>query len=132
MQFFLCGRRDRSQDIPQGEGTPHALLLFGLSLHRSLQAANGRLVAGKFLSAFLDDVCAVCTNERVWAVHQTLEQELRMHCSILGHHGKTQISAGCDQLTRTARIVDPTQAVSPWLSGTFCFRARCCRVAVTR
>ena len=58
---------------------------------QSMVDSNGRLVPGKFLSAFLDNVYAVCTPEKVLVFHQILEQELQTHSSVSVHHGETQI-----------------------------------------
>ena len=66
--------------IPQGEdgeqGDPLVPLLFCLSLHKALVAANARLREGESLFAFLDDVYVTCAPERVLAVRRILRQEI--------------------------------------------------------
>ena len=51
-------------------------LLFCLSLHKALVAANARLREGESLLAFLDDVYVTCALERVLAVRRILQQEI--------------------------------------------------------
>ena len=80
---ILCGKtRLVSQDIPQGEGGPKTGLRW-----------RSRNVSGKesVCSFFVDDICVVCTPERVADVHAIIQQELFAHARISVHHGKTQV-----------------------------------------
>ena len=45
----------------------------------------------KQLFAFLDDVCAVCSSDRVGDVHQVWSEELWAHSRIRPHHCKMQV-----------------------------------------
>ena len=93
-------------------------LLFCLSLHKALVAANARLQEGESLFVFLDDIYVTCAPDRVLAVHQILQQEIQNHCCISVHHGKTQIwNRGgqhpfrCESLTTAAQTIDPNSVV---------------------
>ena len=121
--YFWDDELGNTQVIPQGDGgeqgDPLMPLLFCLSLHKALVAANARLLEGESLFAFLDDVYAYyCAPERVLAVHRILQQEIQTHCGISIHHGKTQIwnrggehPVGCEALTKAAQTVDPNAVV---------------------
>ena len=120
--YFWDDEMGDTQVIPQGEGgeqgDPLMPLLFCLSLHRALVAANARLQEGESLFAFLDDVYATCAPDRVLAVHRILQQEIQTHCCISVHHGKTQIwnrggqhPVGCESLTTAAQTIDPNAVV---------------------
>ena len=41
--------------------------------------------------AFLDDIYAVCTPDRVGAVFVIVEQEMQARAHVRMHHGKTQV-----------------------------------------
>ena len=59
-------------DVLQGEGgeqgDPLMPALYALGQHAALEEANAALQPGEFLFAFLDDVYAVCSPERVVSV----------------------------------------------------------------
>ena len=68
--------------------------------------------------AFLDDIYTVTMPERVREVHRVLEESLWSESGIRVHQGKTKIwnaagekPPGCDELERTAAVVDPTAVV---------------------
>ena len=68
--------------------------------------------------AYLDDVYVVSTQDRVFEVHQLLEDTLAWHCKAHVHEGKTQVwnragiaPVGIDVLTARARIDNPEAVV---------------------
>ena len=84
-----------TQHIAQGEGgeqgDPLMPMLFALVQHVALEAAQGRLQQNERIFAYLDDVYVVSTPDRVFEVHQVLEDTLASHCNIHVHQGKTQV-----------------------------------------
>ena len=111
-----------TQYIPQGEGgeqgDPLMPMLFALGQHGSLEAAQARLRVGERLMAFLDDIYAVCSPDRVGAVFAIVEQEMQARAHIRMHRGKTQVwnrggvvPDGIEELTATARLVKPEAMV---------------------
>ena len=83
------------QDIPQGEGgdqgDPLMPLLFSFVLHPSLRSAANLLREREKTIAFLDDVCIVCTPDRVLEVFRIVENSLWTHSRISVYSGKTQL-----------------------------------------
>ena len=66
-------------------------LLFSLGLHRALRAVSDRLLPSQRLLAFLDDICVICSSDRVVSVHVALPEELWAHSRIQVHQDKTQL-----------------------------------------
>ena len=110
-----------TQHIPQEEGgeqgDPLMLMLFALGQHGSLEAAQARLRVGERLMAFLDDIYAVCSPDRVGAVFAIVEQEMQARAHVRMHLGKTQVwnrgvvPDGIEELTAAARLVKPEAVV---------------------
>ena len=111
-----------THEILQGEGgeqgDPLMPLLFSLGQHRALLAVNARLIEGESLFAFLDDLCVLCSPERVGEVHKVIQQELWSRDNIRVHHGKTKVwnragaePRGCAELTAAARMVEESATV---------------------
>ena len=105
-----------TQRIPQGEGgeqgDPLMPMLFALGQHGSLEAAQARLRVGERLVAFMCDIYAVCSPDRVGAVFAIVEQEMQARAHIRMRHGKTQVwnrggvvPNGIEELTTAARLV---------------------------
>ena len=84
-----------TQHIPKEEGgeqgNPLMPMLFALGQHGSLEAAQARLRVGERLMAFLDDIYAVCSPDRVGAVFAIVEQEMQARAHVRMHLGKTQV-----------------------------------------
>ena len=63
-------------------------LLFSLGLHRALCAVRDRFLLSERLLAFLDDICVICSPDRVVSVHVVhvaLQEELWAHSRIHVH-----------------------------------------------
>ena len=91
-------------------------MLFALGQHAALETAQGRLQPNEIF-AYLDDVYVVSTPDRVFEVHQVLEDTLASH-NIHVHQGKTQVwnragiaPEGVDVLMARARIHNPEVVV---------------------
>ena len=65
--------------------------LCALEQHKALVTVSERLFPTERLLAFLDDLCVLCSPDRVADVHVALQHVLREYSRILVHHGKTQI-----------------------------------------
>ena len=90
-------RDDQGNDheIVQGEGgeqgDPLMPLLFALGIHEALSQVSAQLQPGEDLCAFLDDVYALCSPERVRPIYNLLAEAFRRHAGIELHAGKTKV-----------------------------------------
>ena len=66
-------------------------LLYSLAIHDALQRVKEGLFPGEMLFAFLDDVCVVCSPNRVRAVFDVLARELSEQAGIQLSEGKTRV-----------------------------------------
>ena len=87
-------------------------LLFCLGKHSALAAVDAHLIDGESLFAFIDDLCVLCSPERVGEVHKVIQFVLWSRTNIRVHHGKTKVwnragvePRGCVELTAAARMV---------------------------
>ena len=66
-------------------------LLFALGIHEALSQVSAQLQPGEDLCAFLDDVYALCSPERVRPIYNLLAEAFRRHAGIELHAGKTKV-----------------------------------------
>ena len=66
-------------------------LLFALGIHDALAEVASNLQEGEDICAFLDDVYALCSPERVRPIYDSLHESLRRHAGIQLHEGKTKV-----------------------------------------
>ena len=111
-----------THEIHQGEGSEQGdapmPALFSLGQHPALVAVQRQLGPNERLLAFLDDIYARCSPDRVIPVFNLLRRELWCHSRIQIHLGKTQLCnqggvelAGLEALTADARMSDPQAIV---------------------
>ena len=93
-------------------------LLFCLSLHIALVAANARLQEGESLFAFLDCIYATCAPNRVLAVHRIFAargSDPLLHLCPPWQDADLEprrtASSRCESLTTAARTIDPNAVV---------------------
>ena len=72
------------------QGAPLMPMLIALGIHDALARAKFEPRAGEHLSAFLDNVCAVCQPFRVRDVYEVLRRHLGEVAGIRLHEGKTR------------------------------------------
>ena len=102
--------------IHQGEGEqgdPLMPLLFSLGQHSALQSVQSFLLPGEQLFANLDDLCVVCSPERVGAIFTRLDIDLESHARIQVLQEKTKVSnraflepEACSSVQEAAERVD--------------------------
>ena len=82
-------------DVPQGEGCEQgdalAPALFALAQHDALHEAQGRLQAGEFLAAFLDDLYLVTTSLRARAALDDTTAIVEARAGVAANLGKTRV-----------------------------------------
>ena len=86
--------------------------------HGALVAVQSELLEGERLFALLDDICVICSPERVGDIHQALQKHLRKQTGRSIHLEKTKLwNAGgyktpvADGLSAAARVVKPETVV---------------------
>lgn len=73
------------------QGDPLMPLLFALGIHDALAEVASQLREGEDICAFLDDVYALCSPERVRPIYDLLSAALEAHAGIALHTGKTKV-----------------------------------------
>ncbi len=85
----------KGHDITQGEGgeqgDPLMPLLFALGIHDALEEVSRQLRPDEDLCAFLDDVYALASPERIRPIYELLQAAMRRHAGIELHAGKTKV-----------------------------------------
>ena len=79
-------------NVTQAEqGDPLMPLLFSIAIQGALEEVATMLLPGEQLRAFLDDVYALCSPDRVKPIYEALARALHRVAGIRLHQGKTRV-----------------------------------------